>query len=833
MSIKHSTNFDSDTLGALPTGWSAKSGASWAVVDTGFVSSPYALDAASDGHFVTYEGSSAIADSKFSCQFKLTATNWNPPGPAIRMNNAFTTGYLLIAGAQFVPGAGAGSFDLYIRSGGSWGGAGNLPITIAGSPVNGDTCNLEFKAVGNVLTVTLWKDGTTQPTSGTGFATITDSTVSTAGFPGFYRYTNGGQPGLPVDNFAWDDLAAGATYDVTGPSGGVAGVASTNFTIQVTGTLGASTIFTPSDGGAGGSFTPSTVTLSGTSPSGTFTYTPSSAGVKTITVNNDQGLTVPATDSYTATGVATSYTLTGPSSGSVGSPSTNFTITISGTTIGSTIFTPSDGGGGGTFTPTTVTINAGTNGSGTFTYTPASSGAKTISTSDNGGLTDPSPLTYTASTGPMTIPVSDSTINWAPGAWDTIQIGTYGVSVLSKQSATPGCYLKFKVAACTDVSIILDPTIANAISSGNRPKLTYAVNGGERVTVQIVAQTSIALLSGASSADRIFEIFGMFTQDSGGTRYSQVAGTSLSNGIRVQGLEINAGASMATYPFTQTKKIVIWGDSITEGTYAGSGWNNVSPVDANTDPLSAYPASLAMALGAEYAQLGFGGQGWSASGSAGINFLSTWDKFSVDRPRDLSGFDYALVFHGTNDGMNYAGASTVQSWIGSCRTALGAGKWIFVATPPGGYAKTALDTAVTDYNAANPSDTYVKRIDFSDMLDTKYFSIAQSLYTADAWHPNAYGHARIAGAMSYKINGFIGGGSPTPVPDPLWDSILEGTLTASDMMRIMFSVMAGATTISQVGADVVVKFKSQDGLTDRVSATMTGSERTAVTVEGA
>ena len=109
--------------------------------------------------------------------------------------------------------------------------------------------------------------------------------------------------------------------------------------------------------------------------------------------------TVVSSASFVVTSsAATATTLSGPSSGAVGVASTNFTVGANGSITGTVVVTPSDGGGGGTFTPTTVSISSGSP-TGTFTYTPASSGAKTISITNNGGLTNPSSLTYTASTG--------------------------------------------------------------------------------------------------------------------------------------------------------------------------------------------------------------------------------------------------------------------------------------------------------------------------------------------------------------------------------------------------------------------------------------------------
>ena len=94
---------------------------------------------------------------------------------------------------------------------------------------------------------------------------------------------------------------------------------------------------------------------------------------------------------------ATAYTLTGPISGAVGAASLAFTVTASGTLGNPAIVTPSDAGGSGGFAPTTITLAAGNNSSATFTYTPGSAGAKTISTTNGGGLTNPSAIIYTAS----------------------------------------------------------------------------------------------------------------------------------------------------------------------------------------------------------------------------------------------------------------------------------------------------------------------------------------------------------------------------------------------------------------------------------------------------
>jgi lysophospholipase L1-like esterase len=108
---------------------------------------------------------------------------------------------------------------------------------------------------------------------------------------------------------------------------------------------------------------------------------------------------------FTATGGggggATTYTLSGPSSGATGSPSTNFTVQAVGT-LGSGVTITPHTSGTGTFSPTSVTLAAGTNTSATFTYTPGASETATITTTNSSTLTDPSSASYTSSSATAT-----------------------------------------------------------------------------------------------------------------------------------------------------------------------------------------------------------------------------------------------------------------------------------------------------------------------------------------------------------------------------------------------------------------------------------------------
>lgn len=83
-----------------------------------------------------------------------------------------------------------------------------------------------------------------------------------------------------------------------------------------------------------------------------------------------------------------------------------------------------------------------------------------------------------------------------------------------------------------------------------------------------------------------------------------------------------------------------------------------------------------------------------------------------------------------------------------------------------------------------------------------------------------------AGTMGQKLNGAGSAGNP-------WTEVIEAGLSAAEILRIILAVQAGQTTITPTGTGTAdVAFKAQNGTTDRVLASMTGSERTTVLVEG-
>lgn len=137
-------------------------------------------------------------------------------------------------------------------------------------------------------------------------------------------------------------------------------------------------------------------------------------------------------------------TLSGPSSGVVNTPSTHFTVGANGP-VGTTIVVTPSSSGGGTFTPTTVTLTAGAP-TATFTYTPTTTGARTISVTNNQGLTNPASITFTA------------TASSANPTFTNVASGK-GADNATQQSTASVTLMANRLALLTVVSVINVPNV--------------------------------------------------------------------------------------------------------------------------------------------------------------------------------------------------------------------------------------------------------------------------------------------------------------------------------------------------------------------------------------
>lgn len=348
-------------------------------------------------------------------------------------------------------------------------------------------------------------------------------------------------------------------------------------------------------------------------------------GANIITISQDGGATevrttLSALAAYVASTLttATSVTMSGPSAGTVGVASTNFSIAANGLITGTVIVTPSDGGGGGTFTPTTVSISSGSPTS-TFTYTPASTGTKTISVTNNSGLTNPSNISYIVSTagatavtmtGPSSGNVSAASTNFTIGANGTITGtvvvtpsdggggGTFTPTTVSISSGTPTATFTYTPSSTGAKTI----SVTNNGSLTNPSNITYTASAGATVPGAPTIGTatagnttaSVTFTEPASNGGSVITGYtatsspGGLTGTLSGATAAPITVTGLTNGVN--------------YTFTVTATNAIGTGS------ASAASNSVTPIAGSPYKVNLLSATPTLAVNISASGSGSGGQ---------------------------------------------------------------------------------------------------------------------------------------------------------------------------------------------------------------------------------
>lgn len=74
---------------------------------------------------------------------------------------------------------------------------------------------------------------------------------------------------------------------------------------------------------------------------------------------------------------------------------------------------------------------------------------------------------------------------------------------------------------------------------------------------------------------------------------------------------------------------------------------------------------------------------------------------------------------------------------------------------------------------------------------------------------------------------------PSAIPASIWNRVIEAGLSAEELLRIVTAFASGKTDIIDLGGgNATVKFRDVADTKDRITGTMTGSERTAVILDG-
>ena len=455
---------------------------------------------------------------------------------------------------------------------------------------------------------------------------------------------------------------------------------------------------------------------------------------------------------------ATSYTLTGPSSGTVNVASTNFTVTPNGAYTGT--ITPASTGSG-TFSPTSLSYSSSTAAQ-TFTYTPTSTSGSphTISVTSSPALTNPGSIAYTVVPVPITIAVTNTNLFFSPYNWYSDGSGTLQSNNIKPSSTygvtnNTGAYIRLAVTSVSGgyIKLNLDTTPVNGVTASKTPILAWSVDGKALSTYQLVYSASAvqvslatALTAGSHTLILYYQSTDLGSSLSMGDEWNDL--TTGASAVKVTGFEIDGGSSIAT-PTLQTKRILSYGDSIEQGARVVSNGGTI----ADTDAVQAYGPYLAAALTGETGIIGFAGQGLSGTGAfgnvpkiidTGTPANSAWRNYSSGRTRlDGSGLlqpapDYIISTHGTNSSTQ----ADFQSWLGVLRTAAPLAA-IFICVPPGGYSRSNITAAIA---AVGDSNAFL--IDAG--TDIQGY-VAGGLYSYDLLHPNVRGHAQYSADLAVLI----------------------------------------------------------------------------------
>ena len=532
-----------------------------------------------------------------------------------------------------------------------------------------------------------------------------------------------------TDPNALSELASASAVTLTAPSpaSGASETASGNWTVAANGAISGTVIVTPNDNGGGGTFTPSTVSISAGSPTATFTYTPASAGSKSIAVTNNGGLTNPSAITYTSQATATTITLTAPSpaSGSSNTPSANWTVGADGIISGTIRVTPNDSANGGTFSPTFIDINSGSP-TATFTYTPASAGTKTIAVTNNGGLANPSAITYTSNAVVIAY-LNDSRIAKSPQNWCNPNTST------TFETVYVGSYFRVSFTG-TGITINVDTS-----GLSQYPWVSYFVDSNNRVSQLLTNSTASIVISGL--ADIQHDLLFIYNARN---NYGQANTWNNSQKLVITSLVL-AGAnptfdSLSALNALRPLKGILYGDSITAGLATSEG--ALAATSGNAAATSSYAWELGNILDAEFDQCGCGGDGWTRAGVGDFpQFIDSWNLRKQGVSRDLSAYDFVTIFHGYND-VGTIPIPTIINWLTAFRAVSTA--WVFIIVPFSGRQRASLTSAVATFN-----DSKVKLIDLGEDW---YQNTQSGLFTTDGVHPNSYQSGRLASEIGRRIN---------------------------------------------------------------------------------
>lgn len=205
MAVVYSNDFDSETTGTIATSFANKTG-TWQVTTGTPVSGAksFGSNTNADGDVVLLTGVSAVADMQWDSKQKVSVPGSSFPliGHVLRSDSANANHYVVLFSSMTSTG---GNILIFKKVGGSYSSLSTTGVTLA--QANGDTIYVRTKIVGSTISVYVGNGSL----PGSPSATLTDSSISAAGYAGFYNGKDGVSLSMTIDDVSLDDLTAGGT----------------------------------------------------------------------------------------------------------------------------------------------------------------------------------------------------------------------------------------------------------------------------------------------------------------------------------------------------------------------------------------------------------------------------------------------------------------------------------------------------------------------------------------------------------------------------------------------------------------------------------------------
>ncbi len=359
------------------------------------------------------------------------------------------------------------------------------------------------------------------------------------------------------------------------------------------------------------------------------------------------------------------------------------------------------------------------------------------------------PLTYASSQYPVTdLDWVFSPYNWYSDGSGSLNTNNIKGGSTYTQAVNPGAYFKVGFSG-TSATLNIDTSYFGNIQAKQFPRVSYNVDGGAVQTYQIKANdTQISLAQGLKSDNHQLN-FWLLSSD------AYVARWNASMSLKVTGLVLDNGATTNT-PSLQSKKLLVFGDSITEGAWILGDHADLTNYSNYEESTSSYVAGIATDISTEYGTAAFGGQSWGSIFNGDVPSLpNAWSYYYSTNSRLVNGVfsptpDYVLINMGTNGGVS--SATVVSNWLTNLRTAAGTASRIFVVIPFNGTGRTNITQGFNSYQSSS-SDDKVFLIDLGS--DGNTYSTSTPTYSYDGLHPNTAGHAQLRTLLYAAIKPYL------------------------------------------------------------------------------